>query len=309
MEKVKVRIFEDLRKFINRISAFDQKFIILSNYFISKKDPVRDIYQNANDFDYIKNWYNSVQRFNIPSVIFHDGLEFDFIKKYENETIIFIHCKLGTYSLNDERFFVFKEFILDLPDDFFVLTTDINDVVINKNPYPFLAENCNKLFIGRGNRKFWKNGIWTLNSLMQFHLKFNKSMPVSFLSYPVFNPGTIGGKKYVILKLFNQMTEIFDSLSDSGNYDMPVFNYLIKEKYYPIFSFWDGKVPFSLAWNYCYFRYKLRRKFEFRYHKEKYDIVSHQESVVENELIYAGFPFVSMFTWYENPSDAYLIHK
>ena len=283
--------------------------IILSTYFSTKQDPVRGGFQQTDNFAYIQHWYNSVQLHDLEAVVFYDRLSEDFVQTYQTPKIRFVLCQLGNMSLNDERFFIYQEFIPWLPEGSFVLTTDINDVVINKNPLPLLQTKPEKLFVGRGNRKVWKNGIWTLSALRQFHQRFNRAIPLSFLDYPVFNPGTIAGRKDLILKLINQITQVFEVLADARNYDMPVFNYVLKENYYPISGFWDGKVPFSLAWNYCYYGYRLRRKLESKYRKEKYDLESHQESVVENEKIYAGFPFVSMFSWFENPSDAYLIHK
>ncbi|MCF1750311.1 hypothetical protein [Mariniradius sediminis] len=303
------RLAEDLSSYSQYLSGADGKLIVLSTYFSSKQDPVRGGFQQTDNFAYIQHWYNSVQKHDLHAVVFYDRLSEDFIQEYQTEKIRFIRCQLGKMSLNDERFFIYQEFIPWLPDGSFVLTTDINDVVINRNPLQLIHAKPEKLFVGRGNRKVWKNGIWTLTALRQFHDRFNKAIPVSFLDYPVFNPGTIAGRKDLVLALFHQMTRVFEVLADARNYDMPVFNYVLKENYYPASGFWDRRVPFSLAWNYCYYGYRLRRKLEFSYRKEKYDLVSHQDSVVENEKIYAGFPFVSMFSWYENPSEAYLIHK
>jgi hypothetical protein len=98
-------------------------------------------------------------------------------------------------------------------------------------------------------------------------------------------------------------------LGDAQNYDMPVFNYVLKDYYYSTTNKFDGKIPFGLAWNFWFYRYRIQRKLESEYKKEKYDLTTHQESVVENDKIVAGFPFVSMFNWFENPSEAYLIHK
>jgi len=303
------RLVEDLCGLTLTQANNTGELYVFSTYFTSKPDPVRGGFQQVDNFAYIQHWYNSVVRHDLHAVVFYDNLSEEFLQEYQTEKIRFIRCKLGGMSLNDERFFIFQEFIPWLPEGSFVLTTDINDVVINKNPMPLIKGKPEKLFVGRGNRRVWKNGIWTLNALKQFNDTFNKPIPMSFLDYPVFNPGTIAGRKELILELFNQMTRIFEVLADAKNYDMPVFNYVLKENYYPTSSFWDRKVPFTLAWNYCYYNYRLKRKLESNYRKEKYDLACHQESVEENEKIYAGFPFVSMFSWFENPSEAYLIHK
>ncbi|SDC82873.1 hypothetical protein SAMN04488104_100717 [Algoriphagus faecimaris] len=304
-----MRIVQDLKEFPQILPSEKEELLVLSTYFSSKQDPVRGGYQDSDNFDYIKNWYNSVQNYGLWAVVFHDRLSLDFIQKYQTEKIRFVRCQLGGMSLNDERFFIYQEFIPHLPDNIYMLSTDINDVIFNQNPLPLFQSSPDKLFVGRGNRRAWKNGIWTLIALRQFSKKFNQSLPVSFLHYPVFNPGTIGGKKEKILELFTRMTQVFEILGDAQNYDMPVFNYVLKEYYYPKTSRADGKIPFVLAWNFWFYAYRIQRKLESGYKKDKYDLATHKESMVENDKIVAGFPFVSMFSWYENPSEAYLIHK
>ncbi|WP_162340647.1 hypothetical protein [Cyclobacterium salsum] len=304
-----MRIDQDLEVFKQTVLSKSEKLFVLSTYFSSKQDPVRGGYQDSDNFGYIENWYHSVLEHGLWAVVFYDKLSAGFIERYQTEKIIFIKCRLGGMSLNDERFFIYKEFIPHLPENAYVLTTDINDVVINKNPLSLLQRSPDKLFLGRGNRRVWKNGIWLLSSLKQFSNKYNQSLPISFFHYPVFNPGTIGGRKEKVTELFTKMIQVFQVLGDDKNYDMPVFNYVLKEYYYPKTNRVDGKIPFGLAWNFWFYAYRIQRKLESEYKKEKYDLVTHQESVVENNKIVAGYPFVSMFSWYENPSEAYLIHK
>ncbi|SHN31798.1 hypothetical protein SAMN04488057_11976 [Cyclobacterium lianum] len=304
-----MRIEENQVGFIRFMPYKSDEVFVLSTYFTSKQDPVRGGYQKPDNFRYMKNWYCSVLEHGLFGVIFYDKLSPDFIKKNETEKIKFIKCRLGGMSLNDERFFIYREFIPHLPENAYVLTTDINDVVINKNPLPLFKHSPDKLFLGRGNRRVWKSGIWLLNALKQFSKKFNQPLSVSFLFYPVFNPGTIGGKRDNILELFSKMTLIFEVLGDDKNYDMPVFNYVLNKYYFPKTGKYDGLLPFGLAWYFWYYAYRIQRKLESEYKKKRYEIASHQESVEENDKIVAGFPFVSMFSWYENPSEAYLIHK
>ncbi|MEX2512904.1 MAG: hypothetical protein WD398_08365 [Cyclobacteriaceae bacterium] len=304
-----MRISQDLKEFTQILPTESEQIFVLSTYFSSKKDPVWGGYQDSDNFGYIQNWYNSLLEHGLWAMVFYDRLSPEFIKKYQTKKIRFIRCHLGGMSLNDERFFIYREFIPFLPEKAYVLTTDINDVVINKNPLSLVQSSPDKLFVGRGNRKVWRKGIWALTSLRQFSKKFNQSLPISFLNYPVFNPGTIGGKKEKVLELFERMTQVFEILGDDKNYDMPVFNFVLKEYYFPKIGKYDGIIPFGLAWNFWFYAYRIQRKLEFKYKKRKYDLVSHQESVEKNNMLFAGYPFVSMFSWYENPSNAYLIHK
>ena len=176
-----VEMDQELKK-----SVLDTDLLILSNYFCSKKDPQRDIYQTNGDFNYISNWYYSVIENGILAIIFHDGLKKEFIQKYQKNNIKFVKCDLGEYSLNDERFFVFEEFLNYIPSKTFVLTTDINDVIINKTPLALFKENPDKIFIGRGDKLTWGRGIWTLGKMKEFYNNSNSKIDSDILCFPVF---------------------------------------------------------------------------------------------------------------------------
>ncbi|WP_194778586.1 hypothetical protein [Pararhodonellum marinum] len=306
-----IRIKSNYEEIICSFNSSSDKLILLSTYFTSKMDPMRNFRQDEDNFNYFKNWYESVADLGLWGVIFCDTISEEFKMKYQTDRILFVKCELGPHSLNDERFFIFHEFVQYLKSDSYVVSTDINDVIINKNPLELMDSNPEKLFIGRGIRKTWKDGVWPLKALAHFNRKLNKKLPVSFFNYPVFTPGTIGGRKEIIQKIYLQMTSLFSELGDDGNYDMQVFSYLMKEYYYPQSSIWDGIIPFSIANWYYYILYRISRKLEKGYKAHKYDVITPEEGICSNYLIYAGFPFVSVVGKYEKKgvSEAYLIHK
>ncbi|WP_373399093.1 hypothetical protein V8V91_05085 [Algoriphagus halophilus] len=80
---------------------------------------------------------------------------------------------------------------------------------------------------------------------------------------------------------------------------MQAFNYIMMRDYVPYGSSIDKFVPFD--WNYWfqYLSYRVHRKLEGKYRKDKYDLSNVEESIVKNDYIHAGFPFVSMFNWFE----------
>lgn len=305
------RIISDIEVLINDFNSSSEKLIFLSTYFTSKIDPMRKIQQAGDNFEYFRNWYESVDELGLRAFIFCDTISEAFEKKYSTEKISFIKCQLGPHSLNDERFFIFHEFVQHLKPETYVVSTDINDVIINKDPLELMESDPDKLFVGRGQRKVWKTGNWGLKALFSFNRRYKRRLPVSFFNYPLLTPGTLGGKKEIIQKIYQEMTELFSELGDDGNYDMQVFNYIIKQKYYPQKSIWDGIIPFWIANWYYYALYRISRKLETGYKSHKYDLVTPEEGIVKNDLIYAGFPFVSMVGKYEKKgeSKAYLIHK
>lgn len=305
------RIISDIEKLTNKFNSSTEKLIILSTYFTSKLDPQRKVKQAGDNFEYFRYWYESIDELGIPAVIFCDTISKEFEKKHETDKISFVRCQLGPHSLNDERFFIFHEFVEGLKPGSYVVSTDINDVIINKNPLELFESSPHLLFVGRGQRKFWKTGKWGLEALFSFNRKYKGKVPVSLFNYPLLTPGTIGGKKELVQKIYQEMIELFSELGDDGNYDMQVFSYIMRERYYVQSSLWDGIIPFWIANWYYYALYRISRKLEKGYKAEKYDLVTPEEGIVANELIYAGFPFVSMVGKYEKKGEslAYLIHK
>ncbi|MBN3518741.1 hypothetical protein JYB62_01900 [Algoriphagus lutimaris] len=306
-----IRIKSNYAHIVSAFNSSSDKLILLSTYFTSKMDPMRASQQAVNNFDYFKNWYDSVNELGLWGMIFCDTISDEFKIKYQTDRISFVRCELGPHSLNDERFFIFHEFIQQLKSDAYVVSTDINDVIINKNPLQLFELNPDKLFIGRGIRKTWKDGLWAIEALFHFDKKLKKKLPVSFFNFPQFTPGTIGGKTEIVKKVYQEMIDLFSELGDDGNYDMQVFNYIIKESYFPLNSFWDGIIPFWLAKWYYYALYRVSRKLEKGYKAYKYDVVLPEEGISKNDLIHAGFPFVSVVGKFEKKgvSEAYLIHK
>ncbi|WBL41309.1 hypothetical protein PBT90_11130 [Algoriphagus halophytocola] len=305
------RIIGPLENILEEIHDTGEELVVLSNYFTSKNDPVRGIRQKNDNFSYLEAWYKSIHELGLRGIVFYDQLSSEFLETYSSDRISFVHCTLGEYSLNDERFFIFNEFITQLSPETYVVTTDINDVVFNKNPLLLLRENAELVFVGRGDKRVWKNGTWTLKALKAFDKKYPGKIPPSMLYFPVLNPGTVGGKSGKLAEVFKKMCTIFEGLGDDGNYDMQTFNYIMMRDYVPFSLVMDKFVPFTLAYWYFYISYRIHRKLEGKYRKEKYDLRNMEESIVKNKLIHAGYPFVSMFNWFEKKgiSNAYLIHK
>ncbi|WP_373399094.1 hypothetical protein V8V91_05090 [Algoriphagus halophilus] len=198
------RIPGSLEKILGEIHDNGEELVVLSNYFTSKNDPIRGFKQQNDNFNYLANWYHSIHDLGLKAIVFYDKLSPEFLGKYSTDRISFVYCKLGNYSLNDERFFIFKEFISHLNPETYVITTDINDVVFNRNPLPFLKQNPKKLFVGRGDRRFWKSGTWTLNALKEFNDKYPGKVPPSMLHFPVLNPGTVGGSHIKLVSSFKR---------------------------------------------------------------------------------------------------------
>ena len=111
--------------------------VIMTTYFCNKNDPQRPKRAPCNDFQYIKPWYNSIKKLGLNGVIFHDGMDETFIKKYQNDKIKFVYVDSNSYefSLNDLRYFVYLDYIKKHKNIENIFMTDGNDVIVVKNPF------------------------------------------------------------------------------------------------------------------------------------------------------------------------------
>ncbi len=118
---------------------FQIENVLFSCYFIKKENPQNGEIQGKANFEYIRNWYESVKKLNINAIIIHDGIDEQFIKEYETEKIYFRRFNPGNHPIIDERWIIFYIFIkaTNIQKAFF---TDIGDVIVTKNPFHLVCD-------------------------------------------------------------------------------------------------------------------------------------------------------------------------
>ena len=214
------------------------KNIAITCYITSKRDPQKRkvrLYRKSNDYNYIKPWYDTVKEKGIYGIIFHDKCSNSFIKKYQTDKIFFVKCKMGPYSINDERFIVYTNFLSKFKFDF-VVATDVSDVEFNKDPFEFIKEK-DKIYVGsdlinpmkkqpmfrlykkRVNFSQKKAGI----NIVDYKKDFEK--------YQLYSAGIIGGSHEMMLEIFKEMTLIFCTIRSGLNNNMFILNYVLHKKY------------------------------------------------------------------------------
>jgi len=180
-----------------------------------------------NDIQYIKPWYESISKLGLNGIVFYDNLEQDFVDKYKTDTIDFIKVETSSYSNNDWRFFVYRDYFTNKDYDNIFLT-DGSDVTIVKNPDEIVSEYSNIDFF------LCKDSI-TLAEFpyLQVHQQVKWMNTEWFYknhhSLPLINMGVIGGRSENILNFLDLFCQARIKLSNPDfNADMWVGQYVFR---------------------------------------------------------------------------------
>lgn len=192
---------------------------ILTSYFTSEKHPqyldssvigvLSDGCVKDNSDDYMGNWYNSSISNNLSPIIFYDSLSLDFIKNYQAK---FIEHKHNGYTLNDSRFFAWRNYIGDNYNacSEFIALTDCSDVEVIRNPEEFIKNRNEFLFCGGENKKLGDYISCDGSNYLSNHINFNWNNLNIFKdnNFDLINAGVIVGRKENILKFLDLFCEM-----------------------------------------------------------------------------------------------------
>ena len=200
--------------------------VIMTTYFCNKKDPQRPKRAPCNDFQYIEPWYNSIKKLGLNGVVFHDGMDDTFIKRYQNDKIKFVYVDSNSYeySLNDLRYFVYLDYIKKYKNIENVFMTDGNDVTVVKSPF----NKFNKICVGNEPVKI-TNSSWMKKKIKRFNYNNNKKFTFNKFNQ-IYNAGILGGRRNDVLKFLENMVDIFENFDEEQkreNLNMIVFNYVV----------------------------------------------------------------------------------
>lgn len=211
--------------------------VIMSCYMTSKMDPQRQFFQQNDSYEYMKPFYETVLEQGLHAVIFTDKLSDDFISKYQTDKIIFKKCKMGNYSINDERFIIYYQYLLKNKYKY-ALMTDISDVFVIKNPFDLMTK-IDKIFVGtnvvgfgadKRTPMWFERRNWKIEPFNE-KLKNANYDDVGYKSnkIQIYSAGLLGGSYDKIMWFLIQTTNIMLIINSQKNYNMVVFNYIINK--------------------------------------------------------------------------------
>lgn len=125
----------------NRMSTDD---LILSSYLTGGKDPQRATVKYPPDtFGLIKRWYESVRKYDLRGVIFHDQCSPEWVKKHTCEHVQFTQTPTRRRSCNDYRFTAYLDYLKGCSPEY-LLMTDLFDITFSGNPFSFMRKHPKK---------------------------------------------------------------------------------------------------------------------------------------------------------------------
>jgi hypothetical protein len=197
---------------------------IFTTYFTSGNDPQRSGSWPSNDFDIIKDFYNSVVKYGLNCVILHDHCSAEFIRQYETDKIKFV--RVGEVKLNmvDYRWKLYHNLLEEMPEIEKVYCLDISDVVILKNPFEEMSEEV--LYIGDEegtNKENW----WMMERYQMLGLD-----PTEYVDKKVLNCGIFGGNREMVLEAIGAIASILEKANVAETtVDMVAANEVVYRNY------------------------------------------------------------------------------
>ena len=195
------------------------------------------------DWSKLKYWVNSINKsgFEGDKVLILMNCDKDTVQKVTEAGFYIVGMKQDeegnlTYSSNmpvhTERFLHLYNFLKDR-DYRYVITTDVKDVVFQKNPIEFLEKNCtNKNLVFASESIKYKDEPWGNQNLLE---TFGQYIYEQFKDNEIFNVGVLAGHGYAIRDL---ALNIFVSCLNKPIpiCDQSTFNFMISRNPYNAMS-------------------------------------------------------------------------
>jgi len=263
-----------------------QENLIFTTYFCSKPDRQKKEVIESDNFEYIKKFYESVKSHNLHAVIFYDNLSDDFIRRYNCRNVKFVKSRVIKYSLNDERFLIYSEF-LDQVKPQKIILSDGNDVIFGKNPFEFIKDS--KFYIGRDHYCLNKHSEWIQMKINILPKEVRENIPSLFYEMPLVNAGVLGGNYATLVDFLKKVVILIRFVDNDQNHNMAIVNIVFFD------SFW---IDYNTSWI---------TKVKFLITKDRNKLAV--QPTIYNDKFHLGKPFTSHFFKFEKDNGSYIYHK
>ena len=192
--------------------------LVVTCYFTGKHDPLRKNYHNPDSDKILNPWSDSLKKNNLKGIVFCDNLSEEFKNKYRDENLDFVDYTLNTgWSINDERFLAFYNFLKENDQYKKILLTDLFDVLFYKNPFKIITKP-DFLYAGDNMQKPIRRNNFVSKKMRHAYGK------VVYQKEITINAGVIGAYRKSMLRLLEAMVDDFYRVNGNKNLNMAVFN-------------------------------------------------------------------------------------
>lgn len=213
--------------------------IIMACHITGVYDVNRSMTLEADNYELVKNWAESVADLKLHGIIFHNNFLEETCEKFQNDYVSFEKIEYNPhFNPNVYRYFVYKNFLqqhLQLFQHVFV--TDISDVVVLKNPFEekFFKENSTSIFCGDEPKKLQDEWMQAHSANLREKIADYAAYEQKFADETLLNCGIIGGETSLMYSFIKELCSIHQqfNVDNKTEYtgDMGAFNYLVRTKY------------------------------------------------------------------------------
>lgn len=204
---------------------------------------IHDVNRNTtlpdDNYELVKDWADSVSAAKLKGVIFHNNFSDETCNKFQNDAISFVKVQYNLlFNPNVFRYFVYRDFLQHHQKQINgVFITDVNDVVLVKNPFtdPLFVENPTTLFCGDEPKTLHNEWMIAHSEHLRNNIPDYATYENTYATETLLNCGIIGGATALFLDFLEQLCAIHlagnreNKTAYTG--DMGAFNYLARTQF------------------------------------------------------------------------------
>ena len=204
---------------------------------------IHDVNRNTtlpdDNYELVKDWADSVSAAKLKGVIFHNNFSDETCNKFQNDAISFVKVQYNPlFNPNVFRYFVYRDFLQHHQKQIKgVFITDVNDVVLVKNPFtdPLFVENPTALFCGDEPKTLHNEWMIAHSEHLRNNIPDYATYENTYATETLLNCGIIGGATALFFDFLEQLCAIHQAGNRENKTaytgDMGAFNYLARTQF------------------------------------------------------------------------------
>lgn len=213
--------------------------LIMACHLTGVYDVNRNNTLDDDNYEWVRNWAESVAIANIRGLIFHNNFSKETCDKYQNDHISFIKIDYNhSFNPNVYRYFVYRDFLQRHQNTFkSIFITDVSDVVIVRSPFedPYFTKNPTAIFCGDEPKTLDDDWMKDHGAHLRKNIQDYAAYENKFAKETLLNCGIIGGTTSIFLDFLQKLCEIHLQANSENKTaftgDMGVFNYLARTQF------------------------------------------------------------------------------